>query len=303
MLVTIPLDGGRTSTAGLERLLDDDTLAVVVQNPNFFGSIEACDDIARILDDGKPRTPEDTKAARPRPLLIAVVDPISLAVLKPPGAYGADIAVGEGQQLGNYPSFGGPSFGFFATRLEHVRKVPGRIVGETKDRDGKRGYVLTFQTREQHIRREKATSNICTNQGLCCLRGAIYLALMGAAGLEEVASTSTRKAHFARERLCRLKGVSPTFETPFLNEFAVRLPLPAEQVYEALADHEIGGGLPLSRYFPERTNDMLLAFTELNTAAEIEQLATALENIFDQSSSSSKSTRGEKSPKASEVSA
>ncbi len=285
-LETIPLDSGKTSPSELARQLDGDILAVVVQNPNFFGTIEPTEEIAAALG---------AKGSNARPIFIAVVDPISLALLKPPGAYGADIAVGEGQQLGNYPSYGGPSFGFFATRQSHVRKVPGRIVGETKDRSGKRGYVLTFQTREQHIRREKATSNICTNQGLCCLRGAMYLAIMGAAGLREVASSSTRKAHYALERLCRIGGVSQTFAgAPFLNEFALRLPIPAEAAYAGLAEHHIGGGLPLSRYFPEKTHDMLIALTELNTVAEIEQLAVGLEKTIQNVGRQTESPQSEK---------
>ena len=267
-IVRVPLTDGVTSPAQLTQQFTEDTLAVVVQTPNFFGSIEDGEGIRASLD--RLETP---------PFLIAVVDPISLAILRPPGDYGADIAVGEGQQLGNYPSFGGPSFGFFTTRQKYVRKLPGRIVGETKDREGRRGYVLTFQTREQHIRRERATSNICTNQGLCCLRGAMYLALIGESGLQAVASSSVRKAHYAHRLLRQLHGVDVVFGTPFFAEFALRLPRSAEEVYGDLAQSGIGGGLPLSRYFPERDREMLFAFTELHTTQDIEALVGALGNI------------------------
>ncbi len=267
-IVPVPLTDGGTSAETVARRITRDVLAVVVQSPNFFGSIEDGKGIRAALD--QVETP---------PFLIAVVDPISLAVLAPPGDYGADIAVGEGQQLGNYPAYGGPSFGFFTTRQKHVRKLPGRIVGETLDRDGKRGYVLTFQTREQHIRRERATSNICTNQGLCCLRGAMYLALLGESGLRAVASASARKAHHAHRRLTRIPGVESVSGRPFFSEFALRLPRSAAEVYTALGEIGIGGGLPLDSYFPDRGREMLLAFTELHTTKDIEALASALESI------------------------
>ena len=165
-LETVPLKDGLTPVKELEARAGLDTAALVIQSPNFLGALEEGALVGRFLQS----RPEEA-----RPFLIVVADPISLAAVEPPGSYGADIVVGDGQQLGNYPSYGGPTFGFFTTRMSHVRKVPGRIVGETRDREGKRGYVLTFQTREQHIRRERATSNICTNQGLLSLRGAMYL--------------------------------------------------------------------------------------------------------------------------------
>jgi glycine dehydrogenase subunit 1 len=267
--VRVRLEGGLTPAAAVERAVDSDTLALVVQNPNFFGAIEDGPAIARALGGDPSR----------RPFLIAVVDPISLAILKPPGEYGADIALGDGQQLGNYPSYGGPTFGFFATRMTHVRKIPGRIVGETRDRDGKRGYVLTFQTREQHIRRERATSNICTNQGLCSLRSAIYLSLLGEDGLREVAEASTRKAHHALQRLLEIPGVRAASPAPFFDEFPIELPLPAEEAYRMLGERGIGGGLPLSRYFPERGREMLLAFTEMTHLEDIDRLRRELLEI------------------------
>jgi glycine dehydrogenase subunit 1 len=269
------LEGGVTPAAEVEAALAaarGEVLAVVLQNPNFLGFIEEMEQVASRLSGA-------AEGGAGRPFFIAVVDPISLGLLRPPGEYGADIALGDGQQLGNPPSFGGPTFGFFATRHEHVRKVPGRVVGETRDRDGKRGYVLTFQTREQHIRRERATSNICTNQGLCALRGAMYLAFLGKAGLREAAETSARKAHHAFGLLTRIPGVEPVSTAPFFQEFPLKLPLPASEAYGLLGEAGIGGGLPLGRYYPERDDEMLFAFTEMTATGDIEKLAGALSRI------------------------
>jgi glycine dehydrogenase subunit 1 len=274
---TVPLEEDVTQPAALAAALREDTFAVAVQSPNCLGRIEDGPAIEKAL--GTPGNSAPAGGGHARPFLIAVVDPISLGILAPPGSWGADIALGDGQQLGNYPSYGGPTFGFFATRMEHVRKVPGRIVGETRDRDGKRGYVLTFQTREQHIRRERATSNICTNQGLCSLRGAMYLSFLGEAGLREVAETSARKARYAHERLAAIPGVEPVGSGPFFDEFAVRLPLPAEDAYRLLGERGIGGGLPLGRWFPGREDQMLLAFTEMTTLEDIALLEGALAAI------------------------
>lgn len=269
----LPLSGGVTSPGAVESALREtggEALAVVFQNPNFLGFVEDAKALGELLSGWN-----ETE----RPLLISVVDPISLGVLHPPGAYGADVAVGDGQQLGNPPAYGGPTFGFFATRKEHVRKVPGRIVGETRDRDGRRGYVLTFQTREQHIRRERATSNICTNQGLCSLRAAMYLALLGKEGVQEVAEASTRRAHFAFRELTRIPGVEAVYDAPFFQEFPLRLPLNASEAYLKLAERGVGGGLALGRYFPDREREMLFAFTEMTTCADIQELTKALRVI------------------------
>ncbi len=268
---TLPLGSrGSLDPGALARRMDVDVFSVAIQNPNFFGVIENGPDIFMALE-GK-----DSK-----PFFIASVDPISLAILRPPGTYGADVAVGEGQSLGNDPNFGGPSFGFFATRLEHVRKVPGRIVGETRDRAGRRGYVLTFQTREQHIRRGRATSNICTNQGLSSLRAAIYMASLGEKGLRRISGRTTRMAHLAHRRLSAIPGVRPVYESPFFGEFAMILPRPAGDVYRALrAEKEIIGGLPLDRYFPDRKNEMLFSCTEMTRVEDIDRLEEALRDIF-----------------------
>jgi glycine dehydrogenase subunit 1 len=285
-LRTLKVENGRTPLDRLSEEMEQaggDALAAVVQNPNFFGFLEDTPKIDKIfrkletlsqLDEGGPR-----KKGPTRPLLIAVVDPISLAVVAPPGQWSADIALGDGQQLGNPPTFGGPSFGFFATQNAHVRKVPGRIVGETKDSEGRRGYVLTFQTREQHIRRERATSNICTNQGLCCLRGAMYLAFLGKEGIAEVARASMSVAHTAFERLIATSSIEAVSDAPFLNEFPLRLPTSAESVYQKLGEEGITGGLPLSRFYPDRENEMLFAFTEMTKSSDVDRLVRALTTI------------------------
>jgi glycine dehydrogenase subunit 1 len=269
-IAELPLADGVTSREALTASLREDTLAVAVQNPNFLGSLE---------DLGAIDTALGARGTSERPFFIAVADPIALGVLEPPGSFGADVVIGDGQQIGNYPAYGGPTFGFFTTRMAHVRKVPGRIAGETRDRDGKRGYVLTFQTREQHIRRERATSNICTNQGLLSLRGAMYLTFLGEAGLREVAEASARRAHGACRELLRIPGVTTVSGAPFLNEFPLRLPLPAAEAYRALDRLGIGGGLPLSRYFPEREHEMLFACTEMTTTDDVARLAAALREV------------------------
>ncbi|HVR73806.1 MAG TPA: aminomethyl-transferring glycine dehydrogenase subunit GcvPA [Planctomycetota bacterium] len=271
-IVSLPLEGGATPPAALEEALGKDTAAVVIQSPNFFGAIEDGAALGRALE----RPGAVGELAPERPFLVAVVDPISLAILAPPGSYGADVALGDGQQLGNYPAYGGPTFGFFATRMAHVRKVPGRVVGETRDREGKRGYVLTFQTREQHIRRERATSNICTNQGLCSLRGAMYLSMLGEGGLREAAEASARKARHAFSKLTSIKGIQPVSSAPFFSEFPLRLPMNAEDAYDRLDRLGIGGGLPLGRFFPDRADEMLFAFTEMTTLDDISRLSSAL---------------------------
>ena len=208
-LVTVPSPGGRSTPEAFGRVIDDQTAAVVVQYPNVFGQLE---DVRAIVEQAHARGA----------LAIVVVDPISLGLLNRPGDYGADIVVAEGQCLGNPLQFGGPYLGIMACREAYVRKMPGRIVGETTDRNGKRCWVLTLQTREQHIRREKATSNICTNQGLLALRASIYLSVMGPHGLRQAAELSTRKAHYAAERLAAVPGLSLAFPGPFFKEFVVR---------------------------------------------------------------------------------
>src|SRR6202011_431071 len=222
----------------LARAVDEQTCCVVVQHPNFFGCLEEVEALAA--------------AAHARGALFVVsFDPISLGLLKRPGQYGADIAVGEGQCLGNPMSYGGPYLGLLACREEFVRKMPGRLVGQTTDRNGKRCWVLTLQTREQHIRREKATSNICTNQGLLALRASIYLAVMGPHGLHQAAELSTRKAHYAAEQLARVPGLSLAFPGPFFKEFVVRSKKDPVKVLSEVGRLGYHGGIALGRWFPE----------------------------------------------------
>ena len=259
----LPLAGGRTP---LPRTIPADAACLALQSPNFLGAVE---EMAPFCD-----------AARGAGALgVVSVNPIALGLLASPGECGADIAVGEGQPLGVPPNYGGPSFGFFAARGEFVRRMPGRIVGETVDRDGKRGTVLTFQTREQHIRREKATSNICTNNALMALRGAIYLAFLGPRGLREVASACATTAHVAAERIVSIPGYAPLLEGPFFHEFPIRCARGADRVRAALAAAGIAGGIPLARFYPEFPDALLFAFTETNTEEEVDLLLETLRAV------------------------
>ncbi|HET7087177.1 MAG TPA: aminomethyl-transferring glycine dehydrogenase subunit GcvPA, partial [Anaerolineae bacterium] len=231
----------------LRALLDDQTAALIIQNPNFFGQFE---DVAGLADA--------VHAAGA--LFIVVPDPISLGLFQPPGAYGADVVAAEGQCLGIPLSFGGPYLGIFATKNAYVRKMAGRLVGETRDVDGNRGYVLTLSTREQHIRREKATSNICTNVGLIALAAAVYLATMGRCGLEQVAKLCYHKAHYAAGQIDKLRGyrVNPQASKPFFKEFVVKCPRPVNEINDVLFDEfDMIGGYDLGRDYPHLKNHML----------------------------------------------
>ena len=247
--------------------IDDQTAMVAVQYPNFFGQIE---DVKLVIE-----------AAHARGALACVVaDPIALGLLKPPGAWGADVVVGEGQGLGIPLSFGGPYLGFFATREKYVRKMAGRLVGETVDVHGQPGYVLTLATREQHIRREKATSNICTNQGLMALAAAVYMSVMGKHGLRKVAELCYHKAHYAADEINKLADYSVDFSKPFFKEFVVQCPRPVAEINEDLLDlYEIIGGFDLEQVYPARRNQMLVAVTEMNTRDEIDEFVRALGEV------------------------
>ena len=255
----------------LAGLCDSSTACVVVQNPDFFGQITSPSDLEALA----------SRVHACGALLVTVVNPVSLGLLVPPGEAGADVAVGEGQPLGNAISFGGPYLGFFAFRREHVRKSSGRIAGETVDHAGRRGFVFTLSTREQHIRREKATSNICTNQSLNALAAAAYLASLGPRGLRQVAELCWHKAHYASSKIAALPGYAVE-GGEFFHEFVVRCPRPAAEINRRLRDaHGILGGYDLSRDYPQRRHQMLLCCTELNTRADIDRLSAALAEVRD----------------------
>lgn len=247
-------------------LLDDSVFCVAVPFPTFLGDLV----VYRTLC-----TATHERGA----LFVVSVDPISLALFEPPGAYGADIVTGEGQSLGIHISFGGPGLGIFAVRQELLRKMPGRLSGITCDRKERNGFVLTLNTREQHIRREKATSNICSNQNHMALRAAVYLSLLGKTGLRTVAELTYRKARYAAERLGSILGYRVMNEGPFFREFVLRCPVPADTVFHRLVTQKIIPGLPLSRYYPDREEDILVCVTELNTKEEIDRLSNALSRI------------------------
>jgi glycine dehydrogenase subunit 1 len=250
-------------------LIDGNTALVIVQYPDFFGRIYDFSALAEV-------------AHAAGTLLAVSVYPTALGLLKPPGEMGADIVTGEGQPLGIPLSYGGPYLGMFATRKEYVRKMAGRLVGETVDNRGQRAYVLTLTAREQHIRREKATSNICTNQGLMALASTVYLGLLGKHGLRQVAELCYHKAHFAAERIASLPGYALKYEAPFFNEFVVRCPAPAAEINAQLLERGILGGYALAQDFPgapDFQNDLLVAVTEMNSRDEIELLADTLSEI------------------------
>jgi len=266
-LVEIPTRDGITDIDALAAALDDETACAIVQYPNFFGLIE-------------PLAPVAESVHRVGALAIACVDPIALGVLKPPGDYGYDIVVGEGQGLGNAMGFGGPMLGLFACRQEHLRRIPGRIVGQTTDAEGRRGFVMTLRTREQDIRREKATSNICTNEALCALASTVFLASLGKHGFRELSETCTQKAHYAARLLTQIPDVRLKYpNTPFFKEFVLELPRPAHEVCEALLHQNIIAGLPLGEYDASMQNDLLVCVTETRTREEIETFATALRSV------------------------
>jgi len=267
-LVETPAQGGLPDRDALRQRLDTHVAAVIVQNPTFFGCIDDVTDIGEM-------------AHAAGALLVVSVYPISLGLLKTPGQMGADIVTGEGQSLGLSLNFGGPYLGFMGARMEHVRKMPGRIAGQAKDAQGRVGYVLTLQAREQHIRREKATSNICTNEALCALTALVYLSLLGKHGLAEVARVCADKAAYAEQRLLALPGVSLTFpHRSTFNEFVLTLPLPADRVIRKLLQRGIAAGFPLVRYWPEMDHNLLLAVTEKRTKQEIDLLAHLLETLL-----------------------
>jgi glycine dehydrogenase subunit 1 len=265
-LVEVPLQGdGRTDLQAAASLTDNSCAALVIGYPNFFGCIEDLASLGELAHQAGAM------------LVTAVQEPVALGLLKSPGELGADIVVGEGQSLGLPVSFGGPGIGFFAARQKVVRSMPGRLIGETVDADGHRGFVLTLATREQHIRREKATSNICSNQGLCALMVTIYLALMGKQGMRELAQQNLAKAEYAKQQIAALKGFRLPFSAPGFNEFVVEVDRPVAGLLEKLADRKILGGIPLGKFYPGMENRFLVCVTEQNSREEIDALVAALE--------------------------
>jgi glycine dehydrogenase subunit 1 len=262
-LIEVPLVDGLTDPSALAEAIDDETAAVFLQQPNFLGAVEDVEALA-------------SAAKEHGALVVVACDPIALSILKPPGECGADIAVGEGQPLGNRLDYGGPSFGFFCATEEHIRRMPGRIAGETTDVDGRRGFVLTLQTREQHIRREKATHNICTAQALNALAGMVHLAWLGKRGFVELGELLVRRTAYARERLAALDGIELLHEAPVMREFAIALDAPVADVLDRCAVAGIGAGYPLGREYPEHENGLLVAITERRSREDIDRLAAAL---------------------------
>jgi glycine dehydrogenase subunit 1 len=266
-LVTLPTPSGRLDPDDVRKALTDDTVCVIVQHPNFFGCLEEVEEIGKLAHE---------RGA----LFVVSVDPISLGLLRRPGEYGADIVVAEGQGLGTPMQFGGPYLGILACREQFVRKMPGRLVGQTTDRNGKRCWVLTLQTREQHIRREKATSNICTNQGLLALRATVYLAALGPQGLRETAELSLRKAHYAAEQLTRLPGVRLRFAHPFFKEFVLQVRGDVPAVLSKLLREGYHAGLHLGRWHPSLSDCLSIAVTEKRTKGEIDGLVEAFRKVL-----------------------
>ena len=257
---------GTTDATALAEAIDDQTAAVFLQQPNFLGAVEDVEALAEI-------------AKQHGALVVVACDPIALSVLKPPGECGADLAVGEGQPLGNRLDYGGPSFGFFCASEEHIRRMPGRIAGETTDVDGRRGFVLTLQTREQHIRREKATHNICTAQALNALAGIIHLAWLGKQGFVELGELLVRRTAYAREALAAVDGVELLHEAPVVREFALRIDGPVSEVLDRCAAEGIGAGYPLGRDYPEHEDGLLVALTERRSRADIDRFAEVLGRV------------------------
>jgi glycine dehydrogenase subunit 1 len=254
------LDNGAGSVETLRSKVTPDTAAVIVQQPNFYGCLEDVEQIGEI-------------ARKNGALFIVSADPLSLGLLEAPGNYGADIAVGEGQSLGTSQSFGGPYLGIFTVRQQYVRKIPGRLVGMTKDRDAKEGFILTLQTREQHIRREKATSNICTNQALVALQAAVYLSLLGKEGIREVAGRSLQKAHYLAQKIAAIPGCSLKYDRPFFREFVINTPVPAAQVVDHMLQNRIFAGHDLAGH---GETGLLVAVTEKRTKQQLDAFAENL---------------------------
>ncbi|WP_210609646.1 aminomethyl-transferring glycine dehydrogenase subunit GcvPA [Priestia flexa] len=265
-VVEVPSQDGVTDLTVLKERMDDDVAAVIVQYPNFFGQVEPLREIEAIAHQGKG-------------MFVVSSNPLSLGLLTPPGQFGADIVVGDAQPFGIPTQFGGPHCGYFATTTKLMRKIPGRLVGQTVDENGKRGFVLTLQAREQHIRRDKATSNICSNQALNALAASVAMTALGKQGVKEMATQNLSKTHYAYNAL-KASGVDVVFNGPFFNELVVKLPQSSKEVNQALLAKHIIGGYDLGRDYHELKDHMLLAFTELRTKEEIDQLVKELGDLY-----------------------
>ncbi len=261
-----PTADGTLDVAALKNQVSQKTACVVISTPNFLGYVEQANEISKLAHEQGA-------------LLVAQVNPLSLGLLQTPGSYDADFAVAEGQPLGNPVSFGGPGLGIMTAKKAYVRQLPGRMVGVAKDKNGKRAFVLTLQAREQHIRREKAASNICSNEAICALNAVIYLTLLGPQGLKEVAELNVERAHKLAEKISGVKGFKVLSAAPFFNEFVVTCPLPAAEVIEKLAAKGIGAGYDLGRTCEQMKNALLVCATELNTEEDIAAYVNALEGI------------------------
>jgi len=262
-IIEIPMKGGITDKEKIDRRLIDESSCLIISQPNFFGNLEPIDEIFSMLSNGNT-------------LAIACVNPLSLALLKPPADFGADIVVGDGQVLGNPQSFGGPSFGFLTCKKKYLRKIPGRIVGQTVDSNGKIGYVLTLQTREQHIRREKATSNICSNQSLNVLAASVYLSYVGRDGFLKIAELCYKNAHYLFQKLIDIKGINPAFNSKFFNEFTVHISVDQNKLKKLLSKEGILGPVCLEKWYPSLKRKYLFAVTEKRTKEEMDLLIDTL---------------------------
>lgn len=262
--VPAPLSDGKIDLNVIEKLIDENTSCVIIQNPNFFGIYEEMPEISEM-------------AHKKGALFIAIVNPISLGIIIPPGQYNADFAVAEGQPLGIPLNYGGPYLGIFTCKKEYIRQMPGRIAGITKDKEGKRGFVLTLQAREQHIRRDRAVSNICSNEALCALSAAVYLTILGPEGIKELAQINTSASQHAFEKLISIDGVKPKFSSPFFNEFVLSFPKDVKNLRTKILNEDfIDIGLPLKRYFPDMGNCLLVCVTETKTEEDIDRLVQTI---------------------------
>ena len=282
-VVEVGLADGVTDATALSAEVDAETAAVFVQNPNFLGAVEDLEGLAGVAHAGGA-------------LAVAAVDPISLSVLRAPGDAGIDVALGEGQPLGNRLDYGGPSFGFFAASEEHLRRMPGRIAGETTDADGRRGFVLALQTREQHIRRERATHNICTSQALNALAGVIYLSWLGRRGFVEMGELLARRTDYARERLAAVDGVELLHGAAVFREFAVKLGAPVQDVLDRVSEDGIAAGYALGRDYPEFEAGLLVALTERRSREDIDRLADSLARAIQASRGAKRTDTVQKAP-------